>query len=198
MSRPHTMVGSDQEPAVQKSHLLPRFGLLGVTTALFGVLRGLLSGLPPVIGKTFLLTFVIVGIVYLAWVILRTRDLVADYSCLSRIDRWLCWWSGPTCTGISVGLFVFAVLAVSVAERTRREPIWVRSNTVLGVIYFIMEISFVLAITCCVCSSKEVHIRPLVLWRVLCLPQAAIYGMYIFCGAVAMVVNGFSGSNGLR
>lgn len=193
MSLLHSTIHWVPEPlSDHKSRLLPRLGILSIANALLVVARGLLGKLPETIGLTLLAIVFFVGMGYLAWVILRTRDLVSDYLRLSRIDRWFCRWSGPICTGISTALFVFSVWAFSVAKSTGGEPIWIRSNAVLSVIYFVMEIAFVLAVTCCACPSKETHIRPLVVWKLLCLLQTVVYGAYIFFGGMGLIIKGFS------
>lgn len=158
-----------------RPRLLPRLGILsviGTVAAMFPSNVDMLSGPLGAVIMTAVLT-------YLAWTILRTRDMLHALESLHWLDVWLCRKSGPLCMGAATALVCFAIVEISDAIRHDTEPVWLTSRLAVSAIYAIMEPAFVLGMACLM-SSKEVgHVRPLLLWKTLCVPLIIIFGLYI-------------------
>jgi len=168
---------------------MPRLGILCILSSI-----AYLASKPPglretVIGDALCIAFFIVPIVYLAWIILRTRDMLAEPSALHPIDRWISVRSGPLASLLILLLLCSSVVEISIAERAGREPIWLTSHLALQVVHFIMEVGFVLAIACLHCPRELNPTRPAMLWKAIAGVLVIIYGLYVVLIPVGVVAS---------
>ena len=173
----------------RRSLLLPRFGVLALLSGV-PTLIGLVFGVPgPAVGAGCFVAAMLVTIVYLAWLTLRTIELVAAHQSLNHLDVLICRYSGPLAWLLGFALLAFAIAAVSAAESHGGEPVFLRSRTVLQIIHFVMEIGFVLAITCVWSPRTLGHVWALPLWKLLCVLLIVIYGLYVVLIPVGVIAS---------
>lgn len=177
-----------------RPRLLGRLGILGLLTGLI-----CLGFRNPTLHKSALagaimIAVTIVGLTYVAWVVLRTRDMVVEPQALAPVDLWICRHSGPLAMAIAVGLFTFGILATAIADRRVDEPIWLTPQVIIPVVYFAMEVGFVLAMACLFSTRELRAARPILLWKASSLVLMLIYGLYVFLmplSAVGSILGGW-------
>jgi hypothetical protein len=142
--------------------LLPRL----LTLAVIGGVSCLLARWPAAVAFGFMFS-----LFYFAVVLLRTRDLVRATGSLHRWDRLICQASGP------LALLIFLVLATSYLtiiclshgnsriDPTSTDP-WNFSLRML--LQFSLETGVVLSTACLFTARSFGHVRPLLLWKILC------------------------------
>jgi len=148
-----------------RGRLLPNLSLL----ALLEVGTGLL----PHNALLFSLGLIAM-LVVVAYVVLATRDMLADVEQLNPVDRWICRWSGPLALLIGVVLLLMVVTNI---ERPVSES-WVASRRGLFTIKLAMEVGFILTIACWCAPPKLRHVPPVILWRIIVVPLMLVYGLY--------------------
>ncbi len=100
------------------------------------------SNLTSVLGLSLVLVLLLGGMVYVAAVMLSTRDVLADLSRAHALDRLLCRYSGAFLVLLVGGLVSFAAI-----ENGRPGgPIWLRSWRAVSVIHLLMEAGFLFSV----------------------------------------------------
>ena len=167
---------------------LRRLGVLGILTTLTCVVARSPFPRSSLWGEGLFRLLMIIAVVYLAWILLRTRDLVSHPWSLHPLDAWVCRRSGLLTTALATGLLSFAVVTIVSAERKGTEPIWLTNTVVLQTINLLMEIGFVLAVACCSAPSALRHVRPVFLWKAVSGFLCLIYGLYVILIPLSMAV----------
>lgn len=179
--------------STRRPRLLRRLGVLaGLGASLY-----CLAAWPPLHDTGFdglaFLILLLVGTVYLAWIVLRTRDMVWDPDSLHPIDAWLCRNSGPLASGLAAALLAFAIAAIAAAEADGKEPIFLTSEAVLAILYVVFEVGFVFAMACFYVPPELNPARPILMWRVISLVLAVIYGAYVLFIPIGRLASGLGG-----
>lgn len=150
----------------KRSRLLPSLSLL----ALIDLVLLNLPRWPIILALGFL-----GAVLYLACLVLSTKDIAADFENQHPIDRFLCRWSGP----IAVLTFLGLIIAVAQTDLKREpEETWIGSSWGLMSIKFTMELGFILSVACWCKPTGSGHNSNLG-WRILVVPLLVIYGMYL-------------------
>ena len=122
----------------------------------------------PLFGALFVL-----GMIWLAVIVLRTCERSTDPRSLSLSDRTLLYWSGP----LSV-LLIVVIPAIAMANIEERNGVnRFTSDWSFQLVEILMTGGFVLSL-CCLLSRRERHIPPRWLWKVICVPLLLIFGAY--------------------
>lgn len=124
------------------------------------------------------------AMVYLAYVVVVTKDIAVDVSNQCPFDRWLCKWSGPIALMTAVGLFVAVTGTQTGAEL---EDTWIGSMSGMLLIKFTMEVGLVMGVACW-CYPRKLGSKTVFFWRALVVPLVLIYGSYLVLLPIAQLV----------
>jgi len=149
-----------------RSQFLPRIGLL---TAI-QLLGTFLAGTPALV-----LGAVAVPI-YLAVVLLRTRDSLREPDLLHPIDARIFRYSGPGALLIPLTLLV-VLATISAYDPEGR---LFRSSAALLLIRICMETGLILSVACLCAGPELAHVRPIWLWKLISVPLMLVCGAYSF------------------
>jgi hypothetical protein len=149
--------------------LLAGIGLLGALTCLGEVLA---RNWPELTGA-LIGVLLLVGNVWLAVLVLRTCERSSDPSALAPIDRQLVFWSGP----LSLLLMAVAPIVAFANIEQRQGTNYFTSSWSFELVELLMSMGFVLSL-CCVLARPQAHVPPRLLWKILCVPLALIFGAY--------------------
>lgn len=167
---------SNSHNSVGRTRLLPSLLLLGGLECVVA----LLPRSPVLMGVGFILI-----VFYIAYLVLVTRDLVAEVDRLSPVDRVLCRWSGVLAVGIALGLIVLLGLT---ADGREPQETWVGSRSGLFTIKCALEVGFILSVTCWCTPRALRHVRPVFFWRIVTIPLLLIYGSYVLLLPISQFV----------
>jgi hypothetical protein len=166
-----------------RSRLLPALiSLAGLELAL-GLLQWGARLLPDAAEEVCVICGVVFGIVYIAIILLRTRDLVRQSKELSPVDRALC-----RVSGIFAPLLLFLVIRGFSQNDTRQLEAILRSRWLLMAFSFVMDTILALSFACIALRGSGRHIPPLLLWKIVCVPVLVISGaMALFLMVVPLL-----------
>jgi hypothetical protein len=175
------MPGSTDEARIVvpiRCRLLPHLGVLVLLSGLVSLISDwLLRGTSA--QETILLGFSIVAMLYVALLILRTRDLVADFAHLHPIDAFIARRAGPLAALLAGFLLFMAIVA----------PDWTLSRLGLEPLYYLLELDFVIAVTCLLTPRAIAPGVSGMVWKAVACVLAIITGMYVFCIPMARLVH---------
>ena len=174
-------------PERAPARLLGRLGLLGVISGCVYLIPTNFIDPDSWLAGVIMLALGLIALVYLAWVSLRTRDMVANPDMLHPLDAWFCKYSGPLSVLLVLGILVFFLLSITAAESANEPPIWMRSPLAAQALYFSFEVEFVLSVAC-FCSSRRFHVRPLLMWKCVATLQMIVFGMYVVFVPFVLVI----------
>ena len=163
-----------EERGTSRPKLLPRLSILGLLAGIAHLISRYVGSQDDRVAEVVLSVFTVVGMLYMAWVILRINDMLKQLDLLHPTDAMLCQLAGPLAGGIGVGLLIFA----GYEGGAEKEPIWLTSRLALQVIHFIMEVGFVLAVACLLCRRDLGPVPPVFFWKAISTLLAIVFGMY--------------------
>jgi hypothetical protein len=164
----------------KRSKLLPALSalaLLDLSMYLLSWVAGAQFAL--LIGSLFIL-------VYVAYVVLATRELVTDPGRLHPFDLTVCRWSGPLALLIAVLLMLIVVVAV-LADVT---DLWFRSRTGLLIVKYAMEVGLILSVSARLAPARLGHVPPRSFWQNVSTPLLIIFGLYVVLIPFAELLGG--------
>jgi len=165
------LTGGRGQVTYQRAQLLPRLGVLAI-------LHGLAAAIAYVPWVWFVGSWTaVLSTVYLAVIILRTRDVTRSGRRLHPFDSWICRLSGP----LAVALAAMLLLGMSILMASNMEPgdLGLGSPWGLALVGLIMEVGVVLCVACLSTPRALQDVGPVVLWRLLAVPLLLIYGAYV-------------------
>ena len=128
--------------------------------------------------------------VYVAYIALRTRDVVRRYSEIAPVDRWLLRLSGLLAP-FPVTLFLGSAYGLEAAGYNVNVVVF---GNAFGwtVVTTLFEFGFIAAFAAIAGAGTVPHVRPAFLWRALAIPLLVIYFLYL----VGTITRGFGDALG--
>lgn len=148
--------------------LLPRLGKL--------FLLNLAVSLIP-LTSSFMTIVVLFPIIYLAVVLLATRDMMRCPNMLHPIDRKLCRAAGPVVVLLAAALLCLVFILID--QEIQVEDSWLATRLGTQVFLAVMECGVIFSMAV-LCATRELnHVPPLWAWKICAVPLLLIYGAYL-------------------